>query len=60
MFILEPNVNEDKAKKVSPAPTVSTELSLKAGQEITDFDLLLNNLAPHLPRVTIMFFNDSF
>ena len=54
LSIFEPIHKADKAKKVSPAPTVSIVFSLKAGHRIEDQFLQLTKIEPNFPFVTIM------
>ena len=60
LSIFEPIDKADKAKKVSPAPTVSILFSLKAGHKMEDQFLQLIKRAPHFPFVTIILSTDIF
>ena len=60
LSIFEPKHREAKAKKVSPAPTVSMLFSLKAGQKVEDQSLQSIRKAPDLPCVTISLLNITF
>ena len=60
LSIFEPIDKADKAKKVSPAPTVSILFSLKAGHKIEDQFLQLIKIEPHFRFVTIMVSTEIF